>query len=118
MRLQATGAVVGAGVIWFWWRGWGPGILLVAVSTLAVLAWVSPRRYAPVHRFTLQLGRVVLAVVTWLLLGLVYFFIMTPWRAWRAVTGHDPLCRRWEPQASSYLRAAAKPAADHFRRQF
>ena len=83
-----------------------------------MLAWASPARYAPVQR-ALDYGiHLLLTGLTWLLLGLVYLLVFTPLRALRALTGSDPLQRRYDRSADSYLRPPAPGSTGRFDRQF
>jgi hypothetical protein len=117
-RLQASLAASGALVIW-WWRGGNlPPILFGLLAVLAMLAWVAPRRYAPVQRALDRIVNGALAALTWLLLGMVYFGLFAPWRLWRAIIRKDPLDRRYDAGAATYLRAVPPGATGRFDRQF
>ncbi len=117
-RLQATLAA-GAAVV-LAWRVHGPVTAAIAVSTaaLAVLAWSLPAGYAPVQRTIDRLTHALLAVVSWSALALVYFGVFAPWRAWRRLTGRDPLATRPDPRAATYLVALPPGATGRFDRQF
>jgi len=116
-RLQATAASIGTLALWTWRGGPVAATLAVIAAMLAALAWVAPARYAPVQR-TLDRGlHLLLAVVTWTLLGLVYFLVFTPLRFARKLMGRDPLSRQPDPAAPSYLRPLP-PGPRRFDRQF
>ena len=116
-RLQASAACVGTLALWWWRGGPVPATLAGIMAALAVVAWVAPARYAPVQR-TLDRGiHLLLAAITWTLLGLVYFLIFTPLRFVRGLTGRDPLARVPDPAATSYLRPLP-PGPRRFDRQF
>jgi drug/metabolite transporter (DMT)-like permease len=117
-RLQATLAV--AGTLLFWWkRG---GVIATVIAIVAVLlalgAWAAPALYAPVQRECDRVLKLLLAALTWLLLGLVYLTIFTPLRAWWKIRGRDPLQRRSDPQARTYLQSVPPASAGSFDRQF
>ena len=116
-RLHATLAC--AGTLVLGWRFGGP--LTTALATLAallaVLAWASPRHYAPVQRTLDRATHALLVVITWTALGLIYFGVFTPLRLWRALTRHDPLTLRRPPRVATYLRAIP-PTPLRFDRQF
>lgn len=117
-RLQATLACAGAAFAWWRFGGIWPVALFAVLGLFALLAWASPRHYAPIQR---GLDRVVngfLAVVTWVVLGAVYFGLFTPWRLWRTLTKNDPLDRRRDPTAASYLRPLPPAATGRYDRQF
>lgn len=103
-RLQATLACAGTLALWAWRGGLLPAALAGLAAALALLAWASPGRYAPVQRALDRGVHLLLTALTWLLLGLVYLLVFTPLRALRAVTGKDALQRRFDRSAGTYLR--------------
>jgi len=117
-RLQATAAC--AGTLFIWWRLGGviPGVVAGVAGCFALLAWVSPPRYAPVQRGLDRVLHVLLTGLTWLLLALIYLGVFAPLRLWRALTGQDPLRRRADPAATTYLRPLPPAAPGRFDRQF
>lgn len=105
-----------------WYRHRGPlvsGIWLgAALILLAISLWL-PDALAPFnrawHRFSELLGRVVSPVV----LGLLYFLMLTPVGWLRRLFGRDELRLR-RPGVDSYWcdRSPPGPAADSFSQQF
>ena len=117
-RLQATLACAGACAFFAWRGGPGPAIAAGVTGALALLAWFVPRGYAPVQRGLDRVLHFVLAAFTWVLLGLFYLLVFVPLRLWRGVTGHDPLHRRPDAKATTYLQPVPPAAANRFDRQF
>lgn len=117
-RLQATLACAGTLALWAWRGGLLPAALAGLAAALALLAWTSPARYAPVQRALDRGIHLLLAALTWLLLGLVYLLVFTPLRVGRALTGSDPLQRRFDRSAGTYLRTPAAGSSGRFDRQF
>jgi len=117
-RLQATAAC--AGTLFLWWRLGGliPAVIAGVAGCLALLAWASPSHYAPVQRGLDRVLHTLLAGLTWLLLAVIYLLVFTPLRFWRALTGQDPLQRRADPAATTYLRTLPPAASGRFDRQF
>lgn len=109
-----------AGTAFLWWRIGGilPASTAGLAGGLAVLAWVSPPHYAPVQRVLDQILHVALTGLTWFLLALLYLGIFTPLRLWRALMKHDPLHRRFDSAATTYLRPLPPTATGRFDRQF
>jgi hypothetical protein len=103
-RLQATLACAGTLALWAWRGGLLPAALAGLAAALALLAWTSPVRYAPVQRALDRGVHLLLTALTWLLLGLVFLLVFAPLRALRAVTGKDALQRRFDRSADTYLR--------------
>jgi len=117
-RLQATCASAGTLAIWFWRGGALPATLAGVMAALALVAWASPGRYAPVQRFLDRGIHFLLAGLTWLLLGVVWLLVFTPWRLLRSLTGKDPLHRKFDRTAASYLSTPAAGTSGRFDRQF
>ena len=117
-RLQATLAAAAAGLLWSRTRHPGPAVLAGVLSTLALVAWLAPARYAPVQRVLDRLLQLLLGGLTWLVLGLVYFGFFTPLRICGALLRRDPLRLRPAPAATSYLQPLSPDATRRFDRQF
>lgn len=117
-RLQATAACAGSLVLWWRIGGAGPLGLVGFAATLALLAWISPSRYAPVQRVLDRLVQSVMTLLTWAVLGLVYFGLFTPLRFWRALFRRDPLRLRRAPDAATYLQPLRPATPARFDRQF
>ena len=117
-RLQAAAACAGALLLWTRVGGIIPAGVAGLAAGLAILAWVSPPHYRPVQRVLDRIMHTVLAGLTWLLLAVIYFGLFTPLRCWRALTQHDPLQRRSDPAAPTYLRPLPPAAPGRFDRQF
>ena len=117
-RLQATAA--SAGTLFLWWRIGGafPAAVAGAAGSLALLSWLSPPHYAPIQRTLDRILHRLLAGLTWFVLAILYLGIFTPIRLWRRLTGHDPLQRRPDPAAPTYLRRLPPAAPGRFDRQF
>jgi hypothetical protein len=115
-RLQASLACIGTLTLWGWRGGVIPATLATIAASLALLAWSSPAHYAPVQRTLDRFVHLLLMSLTWLLLGLVYFLVFTPLRAFRALTGSDKLARSFDRTAATYLQVP-RPGG-RFDRQF
>lgn len=116
-RLQATVAVAGTGFLFWRFNHAVPFALFVLAILLAALAWLSPRHYAPLQRAFNSLLHAFLTVLTWTILGLVYFGLFTPLRLFRTLTRRDPLALRRPPTHDSYLRPLPT-TPPRFERQF
>lgn len=117
-RLQATLACGGACTLFLWRGGFGPAVAVSVTALLALMAWIIPRAYAPVQRGFDRVIHLALTAFTWLLLGLLYLLVFTPLRLGRAVFGRDPLQRRPDSAATTYLRPVPPAATNRFDRQF
>jgi len=117
-RLQATFACAGTLALWAWRGGLLPATLAGLAAALALVAWISPARYAPVQRALDRGVHLLLTGLTWLLLGLVYLLVFTPLRAARALMGSDPLQRSFDRTADTYLKSPPAGSTGRFDRQF
>jgi len=117
-RLQATLACAGTLALWAWRGGQVPAALAGLAAALALVAWTSPARYAPIQRALDRGVHLLLAALTWLLLGLCYLLVFTPLRAVLALTGSDPLRRTFDRTAASYLQPPPAGGSGRFDRQF
>ena len=79
-------------------RGWSLGLAFV----LAILAGVTPSSLHPLNvlwtRFGLLLNRIVSPVV----LGILFYLVITPTGLIFKLLGKDPLRLKWDASASSY----------------
>jgi hypothetical protein len=117
-RLQATLAAVIALGLWLWLRGLFATCVLLVAASIAVLAWLAPRAHAPVQRVLDRAAHGLAVGVSWALLAVVYVGMFVPMRAWRALTGHDPLGLRRDLRAESYLCALPPARPERFRRMY
>jgi hypothetical protein len=91
--------------------------LAVAVG-LIVPALTVPRLLTPAYRIWMTIGDALGWVNSRLLLGVVFYGLVTPMGIAMRLWGRDPMRRRFEPGADSYrVLRQARPAA-HMTRQF
>lgn len=115
----AAVALVVAGISF--WRGgnWWPHAL-VAAATFAGFALAAPRVLAPLNRLWLRLGLLLHHVINPLVMGLLFFGVITPMGLAARLIGKDFLRLRFDRQAKSYWipREPPGPAPDTMRHQF
>ena len=94
------GLVVGAAFCLFgavlWWRGhllMAGGFGAVGAALIA-LGLVRPPALVPVYRVWMGLASMISKVTTPVLLGAVYFLVITPIGILRRLTGHNPMRAR------------------------
>jgi hypothetical protein len=123
-QLRQFGFLVGGifGVMGLWplvWRhqpvrSWA----LVLAVALIVPALVAPRILAPVHRAWMALGEVLAWINTRIILGLVFYLVVTPIGLLMRLVSHDPMRRQFDRAGESYrIRCKTRPAT-HMLRQF
>ena len=117
------GALAGAVAGWLAWRGHGM-TLVAAIGAISVLllgsAWLLPGWLGGLNRAWMRLGELLARVVNPVVLGILFFGIITP-AAWLArLTGRDPLRLKPRKAAASYWVPRESPGPDpaSFRNQF
>lgn len=88
-----------------WWA------LAVAAACLG-LALVRPETLAPLNRLWTRFGLLLHTVMNPLILGLLFFLVMTPIGMLRRLVRPDPLSLRADPAKASYWIARDEPAGD------
>jgi hypothetical protein len=95
-------ALVWAGILWWrgkpnaalWLLGIGPGLALLALTV--------PVALRPLHFVWMPAARFVAKAITWLVLTLAYYLVITPYGIVMRLMGKDPLERKFEPARASY----------------
>ena len=90
--------------------------ILGALFAIAAAAW--PPLLRPVHRGILWVGDKISRVTTPLILGLVFFIVITPMALTMRLFRRDPMARRTLPHAKSYRVTRPKPPKDSILRPF
>ncbi len=80
----------------------------LVAAALAASALGAPALLAPVHRAWMALGAALGWVNTRVLLGAVFFLVVTPLGALMRMTGRDPLRRKFEPCGGTYRVPSAR----------
>jgi hypothetical protein len=96
-----------------WWA-------LALAAGFAVVAFVQPQIMRPFNRAWLALGRVLNRIVSPLVMGAIFFVIVTPIALAARLRGMDVLSLRRRPELASYWiqRPPAPPVAESMKRQF
>jgi hypothetical protein len=123
-QLRRFGLLVGGifSAIGFWpllWRQEGPRLWALAPGLVLVLgALIVPRILAPVHRAWMALGDALGWVNTRILLGVVFYGLVTPIGLVMRLRGRDPMSRRFDHSVESYRVRREPRQATHMMRQF
>jgi len=123
-QLRQFGFLVGGifGAIGLWpmvWRQQSPRQWALALAIALVLpALVAPRILAPVHRAWMAMGEVLAWINTRIILGVVFYAVVTPLGLLMRLISRDPMRRQLDRTCESY-RIPCKPRpATHMLRQF
>jgi hypothetical protein len=98
------------------WAAWSVWALAVAVP---VAGWLVPpilrMAYLGLSYATAPIG----IVVSFVILAVIYYLVLTPTGLLMRLLGHDPLSRHFDPDARSYwVEREALRSADRYFRQF
>jgi hypothetical protein len=96
------------------WPIW-PWLLFVL---LAVMAFAAPMALNPVYRIWMRIGNVIGSIISRIILGIVFFLVVTPIGLIMRATGKDPMHRRLDPSASSYREAISENKSNSFDKPF
>ena len=109
---------LGALSLWRARTGWQLWFSLAAL--LALLAYAAPGLLAPLNRLWATFGRLLHAIASPLVLGILFYGCITPIGLLMRLAGKDPMRRKFEPAAKSYwiVREPPGPAPETFRNQF
>jgi hypothetical protein len=89
-------------------------------AVFAAAALLVPHLLAPLNRIWAKFGLLLHAVVSPLILGILFFLCITPIGFLMRLSGKDPLRLKLDPDATSYWlpRQPPGPAGDSFKNQF
>jgi hypothetical protein len=97
------------GLLFPWLRGQRfPVWPWAAAAVLCVCALGAPAALAPAYRAWMAVGSALGWVNTRLLLGAVFFLVVTPIGAVMRMTGRDPMHRKFEPGRGTYRIPSAR----------
>ena len=123
-QLRNFGLIVGGifGVIGLWpaiVRGDDARLWCLALTVLLIVpAVTAPAALAPTHRVWMAIGAVLGWINTRLILGLVFFVVITPIAFVFRLVGRDPMQRAFEPNATTYRVGRTSRPGTHLLRQF
>ena len=106
----------------FWWcSGWHNAAMVVWYSAAFILvAYVLvPTVRKPIYLIWSYALYPIGYVITLVLMGVVYYLVITPTGLLMRLFGRDPLTRKFKPEASSYwIRRKEDASLDRYFRQF
>ena len=123
-QLRNFGLIVGGifGAIGLWpaiVRGGNARLWVVGLAVALILpALVAPRALAPAHRAWMALGSALGWVNTRVVLGLIFFGLITPMGLVLRLARRDPMQRTFDPVATTYRGPRRPRPGAHMLRQF
>ncbi len=111
-----------AGIYGYFVKGWSSGVviaLFAASLIVAVVSLVAPALLAPFNKAWFKLGLLLGKIVSPLVLGLIFFVLLTPVGVIGRLLGRDELRLKKAPVTSWWIdRSPPGPAPDSFKNQF
>tara|TARA_B100000959_G_scaffold266572_1_gene309126 strand:+ start:181 stop:588 length:408 start_codon:yes stop_codon:yes gene_type:complete len=96
----------------FVWLPWLIGAVFVAWGLLA------PASVRPFYRLWMRFGLIMNAIISRVVLGIVFYLIVTPFGLVFRLRGLDPLKRKWDSTALSYRVVSDNQDPKHMERPF
>src|SRR5262245_12047033 len=122
-QLRSFGLLVGGifGLIGLWpmvWRHQSPRTWAVTLAVLLIgPALVAPSTLGPAYRLWMKLAEVLAWINTRILLGVVFYLVVTPIGLIMRLRGRDPMRRRPDTNGEYRILRTPRPAS-HMLRQF
>ena len=115
-----TGIFIIAGVYGLWKGGAALPWLLPLAALTALVTLTRETWLTPLNRAWMALGLLLGRVVSPIVLGAIFYGVFTPVGWVMRLAGRDAMCRRLDPDASSYWvkRDPPGPADDSYRNMF
>ncbi len=123
-ELRSFGLIVGGVflVIGLWpilFRGEAPRLWSLGIGgVLATLGVVAPTSLKQVHRGWMKVGHVLGAINTKIILGVIYYGLITPMGVVMRLMGKDSMHRVLQKDAATYRVVRASRPRHHMRNQF
>ena len=108
--MSAVAALV---TLWAWrkghgWMAWPAGIAIAFAMAVAI----APALLAPLNRAWMALGHLLGRIVSPIIMGLIFFGVVTPIAIVARLRGVDPMRRRFDPTARTYWIERDPPGPD------
>ena len=103
-------------------KGWGASItvfFVVMALLFGVLTFITPRLLVPLNKIWFLLGELLGKVMSPIVLGIIFFGVLTPVGLISRMCGRDELRLKKQPVDSAWIeRTATSPIGDMFKNQF
>jgi O-antigen/teichoic acid export membrane protein len=90
----------------------------ILCAVLVVWGLVAPATLRPVYRGWMRFGLFMSRITTPLILGIVFFLVVTPMAFLRSLLGKDSMARKFLDSADSYRVPSKKPSKENLTRPF
>lgn len=86
----------------------------VILAVLAIMAFATPMQLNPVYRVWMRFGLVVGSVMSRIILGAVFFLVVTPLGIMMRATGKDPMNRQLDASLNTYREPISENKSNAF----
>lgn len=117
--IQGGIGMVAALALGIWWRPLAGYLVGGVTAVLTLLALLAPAAHARVEQGMAAFGRLVAAILTWLLMPVLFYLIFFPTGLLLRARGRLRITRRPDPSLPTYWAEPARtPTPESYRRQF
>jgi hypothetical protein len=102
---------------WLLDLGWRSAPWVIAI-VFFVWGFVAPNTLRPFYRLWMRFGFVMNAIMTRIILGLVFYVVLFPYGLIFRLRGKDPMCRNWDHDLHSYRVTSRKLSVTHMEKPF
>ena len=90
----------------------------IIVSVLLLMAVAAPRLLEPVYHRWMQLGLILHKIMTPLIMGIVFYVVISPMGIVMRVFGYDPVSRNYDPKVRTFRVVSKTTSKDSLERPF
>jgi hypothetical protein len=90
----------------------------VVFAVLAVMAIATPMQLRPIYRIWMRFGLAIGSVISRIILGLVFFLLVTPLGIMMRSTGKDPMNRQLDSSLDTYREPISEHKSNSFDKPF
>ena len=90
----------------------------VILAVLSLMAFSAPMQLRPVYRVWMRIGLAIGSVMSRVILGFVFFLVVTPIGIMMRATGKDPMNRQLDANVDSYREPMSENKSNSFDRPF
>ena len=112
-----VGSLFGLILPWLLNRNW-PWEPWVIAAVFFAWGLMAPNTLRPFYRLWMRFGFVMNAIMTRIILGVVFYGAILPYGLVFRVRGKDPMDRKWDHGIQSYRVASPAPSATHMEKPF
>lgn len=95
-----------------------PPFAIAIGSVFLVFAWIKPTWLKLIYRLWMKIGHVLGFINTRIILGVIFFVIITPIGLIMRLLGNDPMNKKYDRPRLSYRKKVSSPPINHMEKPF